>query len=38
MPWNFTKFLADGNGKVIGRFAPDVEPSKMEKAIEAALQ
>ncbi len=38
VPWNFTKFLADGNGKVIGRFAPDVEPSKMEKAIEAALQ
>jgi glutathione peroxidase len=37
VPWNFTKFLADGNGKVIGRFAPDVEPAQMEKAIEAAL-
>ena len=38
VPWNFTKFLADGNGKVIGRFAPDVEPARMEQAIEAALQ
>ncbi len=38
VPWNFTKFLADGNGKVIGRFAPDVEPAQIAKAVEAALQ
>ena len=38
VPWNFTKFLADGDGKVIGRFAPDVEPAKISPAIEAALR
>jgi len=38
VPWNFTKFLADGNGKVIGRFAPDVEPSVIGPAIDAALK
>ena len=38
VPWNFTKFLADGDGKVIGRFAPDVEPAKIAPVIEAALK
>ena len=38
--WNFTKFLADRNGKVIARFASKVAPEAPEliKAIEAALQ
>jgi glutathione peroxidase len=38
--WNFTKFLADGDGNVIARFAPDVTPEsqQMASAIEAALK
>jgi len=38
--WNFTKFLADRNGKVIARFASRVEPESAEltRAIEAALR
>jgi glutathione peroxidase len=38
--WNFTKFLADRNGKVIARFASRVEPESAEltSAIEAALR
>jgi len=31
--WNFTKFLIDRQGNVVKRFAPTVEPSKMEKDI-----
>ncbi|WP_028551379.1 glutathione peroxidase [Paenibacillus sp. UNC451MF] len=35
--WNFTKFLVDRNGNVVGRFEPAVEPMDMESAIEALL-
>ena len=37
--WNFTKFLADGNGKVIQRFESKVDPESPEvtSAIEKAL-
>jgi len=37
--WNFTKFLADKNGKVIGRFDSGVDPASAElaAAIEKAL-
>jgi glutathione peroxidase len=35
--WNFTKFLIDRNGQVIGRFGSNVEPKDLERAIEAAL-
>lgn len=35
--WNFTKFLVDKNGKVIERFAPIVEPEKIDSKIEALL-
>ena len=40
IPWNFTKFLVDRNGKVIGRFDSAVEPGSKEvtSAIEAALK
>jgi len=31
--WNFTKFLIDKNGQPIKRYAPTVEPKKMEKDI-----
>ncbi len=39
IPWNFTKFLIDKDGKVIGAFAPDVEPlsPQLTAAIEKAL-
>lgn len=35
--WNFTKFLVDGNGQVVKRYAPTTEPSKIEKDIENLL-
>jgi glutathione peroxidase len=31
--WNFTKFLIDRNGKVIRRYAPAINPMKMEDDI-----
>jgi glutathione peroxidase len=39
IPWNFTKFLVNRKGEVIGRFPPKVEPdsSEVTKAIETAL-
>ena len=38
--WNFTKFLADREGKVVQRFEPDVTPDSPElaAAIEKALR
>jgi glutathione peroxidase len=35
--WNFTKFLIDREGAAVARFAPNVEPKKLESAIEAVL-
>lgn len=35
--WNFTKFLIGKDGKVIKRYAPNVEPKDMVKDIKAAL-
>lgn len=37
--WNFTKFVVDPKGRVVARFAPDVDPKdpKVIAAIEAAL-
>jgi glutathione peroxidase len=39
IPWNFTKYLVDRNGKVLARFDAPVEPESKEltSAIEAAL-
>jgi len=39
IPWNFTKYLVDRNGKVLARFDSAVEPESKEvtSAIEAAL-
>ncbi len=31
--WNFTKFLIDKEGKVVGRFAPTAEPADFEQNI-----
>ena len=38
--WNFTKILIDGDGKVLGRFEPGVEPGSPEiaAAVEKALK
>jgi glutathione peroxidase len=35
--WNFTKFLIDRQGNVIGRYEPTVIPAKIEKDILNAL-
>jgi glutathione peroxidase len=35
--WNFTKFLVDRSGKVVGRYAPTVTPQGIRKEIEALL-
>jgi len=35
--WNFTKFLVDASGKVVGRFAPADRPETLRKAIGALL-
>jgi glutathione peroxidase len=32
--WNFTKFLVDGEGNVLKRYAPTDTPEKIEKDIE----
>lgn len=39
IPWNFTKFLVDRQGRVIARFSPGDEPQspKVTQAIETAL-
>lgn len=35
--WNFTKFLVDPAGKVVGRFAPQTEPAALESDIAKIL-
>jgi glutathione peroxidase len=35
--WNFTKFLVDGEGKVLRRYAPNDAPAKIGKEIAALL-
>ena len=35
--WNFTKFLIDREGKVVGRYAPATKPESIAKDIEALL-
>ena len=35
--WNFTKFLIGRDGKVIKRYAPQEDPSKLVSDIETAL-
>jgi glutathione peroxidase len=36
--WNFTKFLLDGDGQKIERYAPTTKPEQLESAIEALLR
>lgn len=35
--WNFTKFLVDRNGNIIGRYSPTIVPADLEAKIEALL-
>ena len=35
--WNFTKFLVDGQGKVVKRYAPTTKPEDLRADIEALL-
>ena len=35
--WNFTKFLVDREGSVVGRYAPFTKPEKLESQIEKLL-
>ena len=35
--WNFTKFLIDRSGKVVGRYAPTTTPEQLTRDIEALL-
>jgi glutathione peroxidase len=35
--WNFTKFLVDRSGKVVGRYAPTAKPEALTKELEALL-
>jgi glutathione peroxidase len=35
--WNFTKFLVDRSGRVVGRYAPAKDPKELAPAIESLL-
>jgi len=35
--WNFTKFLVDREGQVVGRYSPTTEPEDIAADIEAAV-
>lgn len=35
--WNFTKFLVDAEGNVVGRFAPTDKPESLRSKIEGVL-
>ncbi len=35
--WNFTKFLIDKEGKVIGRYSPTMKPEEMEPKVKELL-
>ncbi len=36
--WNFTKFLIDKDGEVVGRFGPAEKPEKLESRIKELLK
>jgi glutathione peroxidase len=36
--WNFTKFLADRDGRVVRRFAPATDPKSIAPAVETLLE
>jgi glutathione peroxidase len=36
--WNFTKFLIDSEGNIVGRFEPATKPEKLESKIKALIE
>jgi glutathione peroxidase len=38
IPWNFGKFLVDGNGRVVRFYGPKVQPKKMVADVERVLE
>jgi glutathione peroxidase len=36
--WNFTKFLVDRQGDVVGRYAPSTDPAKLRDTIDLLLK
>ena len=36
--WNFTKFLVDRNGEVVGRFGPRVRPDELRAQVDGLLE
>ena len=38
IPWNFSKFLVDSEGKVVSYHDPRILPNDLEKNIEAILK
>ena len=36
--WNFTKFLIDKEGNIVGRFAPNIAPEEIDEHIEKLLK
>ena len=36
--WNFTKFLIDRDGKVVGRFAPTTKPEEFEDKVKQLIE
>ena len=38
IPWNFAKFLVDGNGDVVGRFSPQTTPEELTTIILETLE
>lgn len=37
IPWNFTKFLVDREGAVMGRYSPSTSPEQLKSLIEKVL-
>ena len=37
VPWNFTKWLINRDGEVLGRWEPSFTPAMLRETIEAAL-
>ena len=38
IPWNFAKFLVNGNGEVVGRFSPQTAPEELKEVILEAVE
>lgn len=38
IPWNFTKFLVDGDGVVVARYAPTTTPETIGQELAAKLK